>query len=199
MPASKVDSDAHRRAIMDRIAQACVVTRRAAWGARPAAGRLDPDWSYNAIVVHYTGHDNLTTMKAIQDFDLDHRHWDDIAYHYAITPGGRIFEGRELLYKGSHVRNQNTGKIGIVCMGDFDSGIRSLLTGHGWQGDPVRSAMLDSLRRLSRVLQSNFPISIFGGHKEFGDSETCPGDSLLPAVVGIRGELKLAAPVHRSL
>lgn len=193
------DETAARRQVMDRIAAAATVTRRAAWGARAPARALEADWNYGAIVVHYAGHDNLTTMKSIQDFDLDHRHWDDMAYHYGISPAGQIFEGREIIYKGAHIRRQNTGKIGIVCLGNFDSGFRSLLAGDGWSGDPVMPSMLDALRRLTRVLRGVFPITTFGGHMEFGDSETCPGSNLLPAVQAMRGEFRLATPVHRSL
>ena len=58
--------------------------------------------------------------------------------------------------------------------------------------------MLDSLARLSQTLMTVFPIRIFGGHMEFGDSETCPGSALLPAVQAMRNQLHLAAPVHQS-
>lgn len=191
--------DAYKHAVMAMIAKSCGIVRRAEWGAQPPKSRLAPDWSYDAIVVHYTGHDNLNSMSAIQDFDLNHRHWDDIAYHYAVSPAGRIYEGRELIYKGAHVKLQNTGKIGIVCMGDFDTGLLSWWGGHGWDGDPVQSAMLAALERLSRALIASFPIKAFGGHMEYGDSDTCPGSKLLPAVQAMRDRLKLATPVHKSL
>lgn len=184
---------------MEAILKSCNVTRRDQWGAKPPRGRLEFDWGYDSIVVHYTGHDNLLSMGSIQNFDLNHRHWDDISYHYAVSPSGQLFEGRQILYKGAHVKSQNTRKIGIVCMGDFDTGWRSMVGGHGWNGDPVQSSMLAALERLSRALTGVFPIKIFGGHKEYGDSETCPGDNLLPAVTAMRERLKLAAPVHRSL
>ena len=114
--------DAYRALTMDAIALACNVIRRSQWGAKQPTGNLDPDWHYNAIVVHYTGHEDLQTMKAIQSFDLDHRHWQDVAYHYAVSPSGQVYEGRQIIFKGSHIKLQNTGKIGIVCMGDFDTG-----------------------------------------------------------------------------
>ena len=188
-----------RREVADPIAQACAVVRRADWDARPPVRLMEPDWNYDSIVVHYTGHEVYGDMRAIQAFDLDHRHWDDVAYHYAISPNGRIYEGRELVFKGSHVRLQNTGKIGVVCMGDFDSGWRNLIVGKPYEGDAVHATMLASLKRLSRTLQTNFPLRTFGGHLEYGDSATCPGAHLLPKVQALRSELGLAAPVHRSL
>ena len=184
---------------MESILKSCHVIRRDQWGAKPPKDTLDFDWHYDSIVVHYTGHDNLLSMRSIQDFDVNHQHWSDVSYHYAVSRGGQIFEGRQLVYKGAHVKLQNTGKIGIVCMGDFDPGLRSLLGGDGWNGDPVESAMLASLERLSRALMRVFPIKVFGGHREFGDTEVCPGSSLLPAVTAMRERFKLAAPVHRSL
>lgn len=191
--------DGYKQIAMENIIRTCAIKRRSEWGARPPAGALEPDWNYDSIVVHYTGHDNLVTMNAIQNFDLDHRHWTDVAYHYAVSPTGQIFEGRQIIYKGSHIKLQNSRKVGIVCMGDFDSGVRSWWGGHGWDGDPVQTSMLSALERLSRTLMATFPIKVFGGHKEFGDSETCPGDNLLPAVDAMRTKLKLAAPKHQSL
>ena len=103
------------------------------------------------------------------------------------------------MFKGSHVKLQNTGKIGIVCMGDFDSSWRNLVVGKPYSGDAVPAAMLASLARLSRTLLTAFPLRTFGGHREYGDSATCPGEHLLPAVQAMRATLGLAAPVHRSL
>ena len=138
-------------------------------------------------------------MQSIQSFDVDHRHWEDIAYHYAVSPKGAIFEGRELIFKGSHVKLQNSGKIGIVCIGDFDSSVRNLLEFKSYAGDPVEPAMLGSLERLSRTLMAYFTITTFGGHREYGETETCPGSHLLPAVQALRTKLALAAPTFRKL
>ncbi len=190
---------ATRRVVEDSIASALHITRRAAWGARAPTRPLDPDWDYDSIVVHYTGHDTYESPLAIQNFDVGHQHWQDIAYHYAISPAGRIYEGREIVFKGSHVKLQNTRKVGIVCMGDFDSTVYNLLAGKAYSGDQVQSSMLDALRRLSRELMRRFPIATFGGHKEYGVSESCPGSNLLPRVQAMRTELRLAAPIFEKL
>lgn len=148
--------------------------------------------------MHYTGHGSYPDMKSIQTFDVEHQAWDDIAYHYAVSPAGQLFEGRELIFKGSHVKLQNTGKIGIVCMGDYDSGVLNLLEGRRYGGDAVKPPMLAALRLLSQTLTATFPIKVFGGHMEYGESATCPGTNLLLAVQAMRGELKLAAPIFRK-
>lgn len=189
---------AARKGVADAIARALQIVRRSAWGAQAPKHSLEPDWFYDSIVVHYTGHDTYESPRAIQDFDVNHQHWDDIAYHYAVSPTGKIYEGREIVFKGSHVKLQNTGKIGIVCMGDFDSAMSNLLLGKSNSGDPVRSSMLDALRRLRRELMLRFPITTFGGHKEYGVSESCPGSNLLPHVEAMRTELRLSAPVFQK-
>ena len=188
-----------RRATADAIASVLHIVRRSAWKARPPTRPLDPDWDYDSIVVHYTGHDTYESPLAIQDFDVGHQHWDDIAYHYAISPAGRIYEGREIVFKGSHLKLQNSRKVGIVCMGDFDSTVFNLMAGKAYSGDEIRSLMLDALRALSRELMRRFPITTFGGHKEYGVSESCPGSNLLPRVAAMRKELRLAAPVFQKL
>ncbi len=190
---------AKRKAVQAELLQAGSIQPRIFWNPRPVRGQLDYDWNYDSIVVHYTGHESYITMRAIQDLDMEHRSWQDIAYPYGITKEGQIIEGREILYKGSDVLSQNTGKIGIVCMGDFDSSVRNLLLGKTYAGEAVPVAMLLSLKRLSLLLRQNFPIQFFGGHIEYGRTETCPGRNLLPAVQQMRTELRLKAPVYRDL
>ena len=84
-------------------------------------------------------------------------------------------------------------------MGDFDSSIFNLMSGKGYSGDEVRGSMLDALRRLSQEFMRRFPITTFGGHKEYGVSESCPGSNLLIRVQALRTELHLAAPVFQKL
>jgi hypothetical protein len=79
-----------RRVVEARIAQGLGITRRAAWGARSPARPLDYDWHYGSIVVHYSGHEYYPDMRSIQNFDLNHRHWEDVAYHYGIAGNGKM-------------------------------------------------------------------------------------------------------------
>lgn len=138
-------------------------------------------------------------MRSIQNFDLDHQHWDDIAYPYGITKDGQIHEGREIVFEGSHVKLRNGGKIGIVCLGDFDASWYNLLRGRSVAGEIPGMPLLNSVKRLARALIANFPIRVLGGHKEYGDVASCPGSNLMPAVIALREELKLSAPLFRKL
>ena len=188
-----------REAVMEDILSSLNVLRRNSWGASAPAKPLDPDWDYEAIVIHNTGHGHIDTMKKIQSFDFSDRGWDDISYHYGITSSGSIMEGRQIIYKGADVKNQNTGKIGVVCIGDFDGGVRGWLSGHGTGGDPITAAMQAAIKRLTVKLRLVFPtIKYFGGHIEYGDTADCPGSHMLPVVASLRKEFGLATPIKRS-
>ena len=188
-----------REALMNAIATDLKIVRRDGWGAAPPARPLEPDWDYNAIVIHNSGHGHLDTMLKIQKFDLGERHWDDISYHYGIMPDGTIFEGRPLIYKGADVKNQNTGKIGIVCIGDYDAGVVNWFSGRAYGGDPILPQMLAAMQKLSRRLMAAFPtIVYFGGHIEYGDTADCPGSVMMPYMAATRKVLNLKVPVKRS-
>ena len=76
------------------------------------------------IVVH---HEN--SFKYIRYIEKDHikRGFDGVGYHFVIDVDGTVYEGRPLNYKGEHVANANTGKIGISLAGRFTDDI---LGGH---------------------------------------------------------------------
>ena len=116
-------------------------------------------------------------------------HYDDVGYHYMIHPSGKVYEGRSIVYKGSHVRNKNTKKIGILFMGDFD---------HQWWDvdDDLTPDQLTSSKKLIVSLKKHCAISYFGGHKEFlpGSNYNCPGDVLLEKVRTMRREFGFYAP-----
>jgi hypothetical protein len=186
----------YRTAVIDKIVADLRIRRRDAWGASPPAHALESDWNYDAIVIHNSGHGHLDTMLKIQKFDLDKRNWDDISYHYGIMPDGTIFEGRQLIYKGADVKNQNTGKIGIVCIGDYDESVTNWFSGRPYSGDPILQQMLGSVRELSRRLMAAFPtIVYFGGHIEYGDTADCPGSMMMPYMTILRKELNLKVPI----
>jgi hypothetical protein len=187
-----------RNAIMDQIVSDLKIKRRSEWKAAPPARPMETDWDYTAIVIHNSGHSHLDDMQKIQNFDFSHRNWDDIAYHYGIMPEGTIFEGRQIIYKGADVKNQNTGKVGIVCIGDYDSSIVNWFALRPYSGDPVTDKLIASIEALSRRLMKAFPtIAYFGGHIEYGDTHDCPGSNLMPNMDKLRNSLGLKKPVKR--
>jgi hypothetical protein len=103
-----------------------------------------------------------------------------------------------LIYKGADVKNQNTGKIGIVCIGDYDATTVNWFGLRPYSGDPILPQMLDSVLKLSRRLMAAFPsIVYFGGHIEYGDTADCPGSMLMPHMNAMRKTLNLAVPIKR--
>jgi hypothetical protein len=45
--------------------------------------------------------------------------YDDIGYHYGIDCDGKIYEGRDIRFKGSSVLEYNTGVIGVVLLNNL--------------------------------------------------------------------------------
>ena len=62
-------------------------------------------------------------MKAYQTGHQQTNHWADIGYHYVIDRQGRIWEGRELSWKGAHAGNKqaNENNVGIALIGNFEN------------------------------------------------------------------------------
>ena len=86
--------------------------------------------------------------------------------HYLISKDGEIFEGRSLNKLGAHVKNHNTGNIGIALLGDYNR-------------DLLPEKQKKSMILLIKALQERFEINkqnIFR-HKDLGDT-LCPGKNV---------------------
>ena len=105
-----------------------VITRNqwARWGPRP--DRAERMSRIMRITVHHDGARPLTSSTAdaaarrLESIRGGHVSlgWADIGYHYAIDPGGRVWQGRPMWLQGAHVKGQNEGNIGIVMLGNFN-------------------------------------------------------------------------------
>jgi LysM repeat protein len=145
------------------------VTTRAEWKAEKAES-MKKAAPYQKITVHHTTdnpkypkRNNALFVKVIQNYHQKKRKWADIAYHYLISKDGEIFEGRLLSNLGAHVKNHNTGNIGIALLGDFNR-------------DQVPDLQKEALTTLIKALQERYDIAtnqIFR-HKDLGDTD-CPG------------------------
>jgi hypothetical protein len=178
--------------VMEQIAKAHNMVRRAEWGKRtPDYKRMDKDWDYDSIVIHHSGNRGEKNPVDIEDMHMNDGH-PDVDYHYLLHPGGTIYEGRKIIYKGEHVKNGNTRKIGLLMLGDFDEQV--------WDDDDdLTQKHLTTLRSLIKTLKRSFPtIKYLGGHKEFaavlGDHRTCPGNLLLDKMGDLRSHFSLNAP-----
>jgi len=140
----------------------------------PITSRMDPLAGVYRMTLH---HDGMTPFTSTSQGDAAARidtirrshqaqGWGDVGYHFVIDPAGRIWEGRHLQYQGAHVKDQNPGNIGIVCLGNFER-----------QTPPPAqvNAMRDFVRRVQAAYQ--IPASRIQTHRELA-ATLCPGVSM---------------------
>ena len=108
------------------------VVARARWAkgnAKPA--RMNRMRPVTRITVHhdgmsaYTQTDFRSAANRLESIRSAHLRrspepFGDIGYHFAIDPGGRVWQARALVWQGAHVRRQNSGNLGIVLLGNYD-------------------------------------------------------------------------------
>lgn len=176
--------------IQQAIVQKHQITPRHSWGRYPPRyDQLVLDWDYDSLVIHHSGNAGEKDPTGIERRHCLEQGYDDVGYHYLIHPSGKIFEGRAIIYKGAHVNLKNTGKIGLLMMGDYDE--------QWWDDDDTLTRpLLETLESLLVTLTSYFPTKYLGGHKEFlrGQKYTCPGNLLMPVVETWRKKFSLQAP-----
>ncbi|MDA9129244.1 S8 family serine peptidase [Candidatus Gracilibacteria bacterium] len=171
------------------------VKTRKQWGAKYSQEDYVPDGEYkidhtiynnffrfpekkfsevlDTIVIHHSaGNQNESINNLEQKMKKDGYH--SIAYHFIIDGNGNIYEGRPLEQNGDHVESKNTGKIGIVVMGDFEYRWQN-----GWRADHPTESQIKSLQNLSKALVERFVIKSenITGHQDHKGTE-CPGDNL---------------------
>lgn len=158
--------------------------RRAEWKAKPPKEAYTRHAPYFFTLHHTQAHypkdfdDAVIEMQFIQDFHQNGRGWNDIAYHFLIDPAGNVFEGRPINVLGSHVKNRNTGNIGISIMGNY----------HAPAHDKFTSLTQDSLVAVGRYVKDTYSVNIssFYAHRELGNTD-CPGDDLYAKKALLRG------------
>lgn len=165
--------------------------------------KVEADCDYNTVVFHHSGPYAEKTPLGIVKKHLDNRGWSDIGYHFLITPDGKVYEGCKLGYKGSHVGGQNTGKIGILVMGDFQPGgtikvgtlkVYLELPDLFFEDDPI-PAQITRVVTLVTELKKYFPnLKKLGGHRDFDATNECPGNKLYNRLDEIRKKTSLKAP-----
>ena len=174
----------------DFIIRSHSIKRRSSWGKIvPRTNNVVLDWGYDAVVIHHSGNQGYKAPHEIEKLHMNTRNYDDVGYHYMIHPNGTIYEGREIVYKGAHVRQANSGKIGILMMGDYD---------HQWWDldDTLLKKHIATLKDIIKTLKKTFCLKTLGGHKEFLPAQNyrCPGSELMQIMNSLRKELSLNAP-----
>jgi hypothetical protein len=180
-----------RRAVADNIAAKLKITRRSKWGKlTPNFVSMEQDWDYEIVALHHSGNSGESNPLEIEQKHMVTKHqWQDVGYHYIIEQDGSRFEGRHLAFKGSHVELANTGKIGILLTGDFESS--------RWNPNSTTpsSDQLKSAGELITELKSAFStLKKLGGHLDYKKDTVCPGDQLYSLIPGLRTKLSLGGP-----
>ena len=110
------------------------IRSRAAWGANESL--VQNPYTYAKVtgaMVHHTAGTNSYTpeqvpsiLRAIQEYHVNSRGWNDIAYNVLVDKFGRAWEGRggrvDRPVQGGHAYGVTNARVfGISLMGDFES------------------------------------------------------------------------------
>jgi N-acetylmuramoyl-L-alanine amidase len=127
------------------------------------------------IVLHYSATYDDEDLGAV-DIDRMHkaRGWSGIGYHYVIRLDGTVEKGRPDSIVGAHVGGQNSGKLGICCIGGL-----TRATGPNKGVDTRTRAQTESLVALIRALLDKHPGAKVVGHRDLAATQ-CPGFDVIP-------------------
>jgi hypothetical protein len=169
------------------------INGRETWSARPISMRGEPEpmGRVTRITFHHTADARAcgTSMAAVADrmrsYQADHqnsRHWADIGYHFVIDPAGRIWEGRQLTWKGAHAGNKqaNENNVGIALIGNFQD----------CQPGAAQRAAAEELASWL-ALEYGVPSSRIYGHCDIEKlyclkGTCCPGRNFGPTMTGVK-------------
>lgn len=115
-------------------------------------------------------------MRAIQDYHMDVKGWNDIAYSFVIDPNTLgVYVGRGPGIQGGHTEGHNTISHAICVMGNYD----------------VMQPSDDLLKTIAELAnhgkEQGWWGELTGGHKDAsGASTACPGKYLYAEINRIR-------------
>lgn len=122
---------------------------------------------YRTVAVHHSASGMRgTTMNTMQNLHMDQRLWADIGYHFGIDRDGTIYTGRDIGVRGASVAGHNTGTIGVVVMGNFNT-------------EQPTAPQVIALQTLVNHLAEAYQLTHVAGHREFNGNTTCPGDRMM--------------------
>lgn len=122
------------------------------------------------IVLHYSATYPDQDL-GVADIDKMHRArgFNGVGYHYVIKRDGTVQKGRADHVVGAHVAGQNTGSLGICCIGGIER-----VTGPNVGVDNRTEAQKAATIRLVRDLLARHPGAEVVGHRDLGATQ-CPG------------------------
>lgn len=125
--------------------------------------------STDFIVIHCSATPPDAAKVNAAEIDRWHRKagWQCLGYHYVITRGGLVEEGREADKIGSHVKNFNHNSLGICLVGGVNS--------KNVAENNFTDEQFDALAALLKNLKVKYPAAIIQGHRDFpAVAKACP-------------------------
>lgn len=117
------------------------------------------------LTIHHDGVDRPTTCDEINRYHRDTCEMEyGIAYHYVVMPD-RIYKIRDERQRGTHVKNGNTGNIGICVHGDFN------------KSRPTLTQQILLICLVNKLCwEYDIPKQNIKGHGDWaGNNTSCPG------------------------
>jgi N-acetylmuramoyl-L-alanine amidase len=126
--------------------------------------------NFDTLVWHYTA---TYTDQDIGAVEIDAMHkargWSGIGYNGVVRLNGDEEEGRPLTKTGSHVKGQNTGKLGFVYVGGLKPGSEAA---HGF--DTRTREQKATMLEITRRMLTQFPtVKRVVGHMDLAPTQ-CP-------------------------
>ena len=178
------------------------IVTRSQWSATAATGMIRAMSSYEHVVVHHavgnfasTFSEGKREMRKIQSHHMQKNGWVDIGYHFLIDSAGNIYQGRTYAEKkplakkpklplGAHVKQQNSGKLGVCLLGCYHPPKASC-------NDTLSAASIDACVNLIGFLCEGYGIAAnaIKGHRDFLNT-ACPGNTVFAQLPTIRRRVK---------
>ena len=131
------------------------------------------------IIIHHSAGPNESAdwpavVRAIWDFHVNVRGWDDIGYNYLIDPEGRVYKGRGDEIQGAHFCAANSGTLGICLLGTYT--------------DQLPSAK--AIQYLKYHASTDRNLAALSGHRD-GCATVCPGEMLYGVLPQLAEEIAM--------
>ena len=149
---------------------------RAEWGARKSRGiTWLPANQVSDIVTHHSAsaadiqhlHKHcFDRVRGIQNFHMDGRGWNDIAYNYLVCSHGAVFEGRGFGVMSAATLGANSHTYAVCVLGDDPRRIDIT--------PACREGLVNAHRLIQKKAKKKFKYS---GHRNWTSTE-CPGNEL---------------------
>lgn len=157
---------------------------RAEWGARAPRAINLIQLPTAKLVIHHTADDRQgESIRAHQNYHMNTKGWNDLAYSLMVDNRGVVYEGRGIGVQGGHTAGYNRTSHAICLFGNF-------------QNHAASAAALQTVVKLAKLgRDKKWWVPTLHGHRDLATNGTlCPGHYLYAQLPNLR-RLTAAAPV----